>query len=270
MAYEYIKISVIMGVYNTDTDLLKNSINSILNQTHKNLEFIICNDCSTKKNIAKLLEEYSLKDDRVLIINNKENLGLASSLNRCLRKANGKYIARQDDDDVSKKNRLDEEIKFLENNKKYSLVGTAVTLVDDKGVWGRVINKEKPQKKDFLFGTPFTHPTILVRKEAYISVNGYSINKWTRRTEDYDLFMKMYAQGMVGYNLSKQLYYYRMDSCYYKKQKFRYRIDEVRVKYKGFKSLNLLPKGYIYLIKPIISGIFPGWVKAKLYRRRFK
>lgn len=270
MAYENIKVSVIMGVYNADIDLLKKSIDSILEQKHKNLEFIICNDCSTQKNVATVLYEYSLKDPRVIILNNKCNSGLAYSLNRCLKRANGKYIARQDDDDISKSDRLDKEIAFLEKNSKYAVVGTAITLIDAHGIWGKIINKEKPQKEDFLFGTPFTHPTIMVRKQAYDAVNGYTVNKWTNRTEDYDLFMKMYSKNMVGYNLPNQLYYYRMDNNYYKKQKFKYRIDEVRVKYKGFKALGLFPKGYIYMIKPIISGILPRKLKAKLYRKRFK
>lgn len=270
MAYENIKVSVIMGVYNTSIELLEKSINSVLKQTHRNLEFIICNDCSTNEKITEILKEYSLRDKRVLVINNNKNMGLAYSLNHCLKKAKGEYIARQDDDDISKKDRLDKEINFLEKNLDYSLVGTAVTLIDNHGIWGKVINKRRPQKNDFLFGTPFTHPTILVRKKAYNAVNGYSVNKWTSRTEDYDLFMKIYSKGMIGYNLQEQLYYYRMDNNYYKKQKFKYRIDEIKVKYKGFKSLGLFPKGYMYMLKPIVSGMFPGWLKAKLYKKRFK
>lgn len=267
--YENIKVSVIMGVYNSNITMLKKSIDSILMQTHHNLEFIICNDASTDPTVARVLYSFQQRDSRIVVLNNNCNSGLAFSLNHCLKRATGKYIARQDDDDVSKKNRLDKEIEFLEKNSQYSLVGTSITLIDDDGVWGKVINKRNPTKEDLLFGSIFTHPTIMVRAEAYKMVNGYSVKKWTTRTEDYDLFMRMYAKGMKGYNLSEQLYFYRLDKNYYDKQKFKYRIDEVKTKYYGFKKLNLFPKGYIYLLKPIISGLVPKRIKAVLYRKRF-
>lgn len=266
---EKIKVSVIMGVYNSDIKLLKKAIESILNQTHKNLEFIICNDSPNNLRLDECLREYSDKDSRIIILKNKKNCGLAYSLNQCLKKVSGKYIARQDDDDISKEQRLDKEIYFLEKNKQFSLVGTSISLIDKDGVWGRVINKKLPTKNDLLFGSIFTHPTIMVRAKAYFEVGGYSVEKWTRRTEDYDLFMKMYAAGMRGYNLPEQLYYYRLDKNYYDKQKFKYRLDEVKTKYYGFKNLGLYPKGYIYLLKPIISGMIPKRLKSILYRKRF-
>ena len=97
------KISVIMGVYNPrDIEMLKKSIESILTQSYENFEFIICDDFSNLE-IQKILLEYKEKDKRIMVIRNTKNMGLAASLNNCLGKATGKYIARQDDDDISKK-----------------------------------------------------------------------------------------------------------------------------------------------------------------------
>ena len=87
-------ISVIMGVYN-DQRFLKEAIESILCQTYKNFEFIICNDCSADQS-TKILEKYKKIDNRITIINNKKNMGLAASLNRCIDISKGDYIARMD------------------------------------------------------------------------------------------------------------------------------------------------------------------------------
>lgn len=264
------KISVIMGVYNTkNKDLLKMAIESILNQTYKNLEFIICDDGSID-NTLLIIKDYQKKDNRIQILHNKINKGLATALNQCLLVANGTYIARQDDDDISNVNRLQKEINFLEKNSEYGFVGCAMDLIDEKGKWGESYLISKPKRKNFLFGVPFSHPTVLVRKVSYDAVQGYRVDNETIRTEDYDLFMRMYAKNIKGYNLHEKLYKYTQDRESYKKQKFKFRWNEVKIKYKGFKLLKLYPIGYIFLIKPIISGLLPSCLKNYIYKFRFR
>lgn len=263
-------VSVIMGVYNSNEEYLISAIDSILAQTYKNLELIICNDCSTNESINQILLSYEKKDCRVKIIQNKTNSGLAYTLNHCLENVKGEYIGRMDDDDISHTDRIEKEVKFLNDNPDYGLVGCNVNIFSNDGVWGHSHNSENVRKEDLLYGAPFLHPTILVRREAYERVNGYRVEKITKRTEDYDLFMRMYANGIIGYNLQEILFDYRMDLNGYKKQKFRYRIDEAVIKYHGFKQLGLLPIGYVYIIKPIISGLIPAKVKMLINRKRFK
>ncbi len=267
---EKVFISVIMGAFNSDPDKLLIAVNSILKQTYDNFELIICDDCSTDEKTAICLKQLAQKDDRVVLLHNFINMGLAQSLNNCIKVAKGKYIARMDDDDYSHPDRFEKQVGFLNNHPEIGLVGCAINLFDDNGIWGSVKNVERPQKEDFLFATPFTHPTIMVKKEAYLKVNGYCAEKRTKRTEDYDLFMRLYSEGIKGFNLQDCLFDYRMDSNGYKKQKFRYRIDEAVIKYRGFKKMGLLPRGYIYLIKPIVSGLIPGSIKSRLYKKRFK
>ena len=265
-----IKISVIMGVYNSDPMMLCAAIDSILNQTYRDFEFIICDDCSTEPAVVKVLDYYQSRDNRVRKIRNSKNRGLAYSLNKCLFNSYGEFIARMDDDDVAHKDRFQEQVDFLMTHDEISIVGTNIILIDDNDrSWGNVKNIEYPTKYSFLYGTPFTHPTIMARRNAYISVDGYSVEKRTRRTEDYDLFMKMYAKGFKGYNLQNCLLDYRMGDYGLKKQKFRYRIDEVFIKYKGFKTLHLFPIGYIFLLKPIISGLTPSFIKKRINVARF-
>ena len=172
------KVSVIMGIYNMESNFLiaKLAINSILNQTYTDFEFIICDDGSNDKTYQMV--EFLVKgDSRVILIKNDKNRGLAYSLNQCLRIAKGKYIARMDADDISILNRLEEEVNFLDNNDEYALVGCNLELIDDNGIWGKRILPKNPNKKDCLFGPPFAHPSIMIRKDVIDKLNGYSIEK---------------------------------------------------------------------------------------------
>ena len=94
------KISILMSVYNEEKTLAK-AIDSILTQTYRDFEFIICDDASSDAT-PDLLKEYRERDERIALISHTENKGLAASLNDCLEIARGEYIARQDGDDVSK------------------------------------------------------------------------------------------------------------------------------------------------------------------------
>ena len=248
------KVSIIMGIYNVQKKQLCVAIDSIISQTLKNWEFIICDDGVTDE-IRELLKLYRKRDSRIILIKNRRNLGLAYSLNHCLKYAKGNYIARMDADDISHQERLQKQCDFLDAHLQYSFVGTQAQIFDESGVYQTRYVEEKPEKASFLLRSPFMHPTIMVRKEAYIAVDGYRIAKETRRAEDYDLFMRLYAKGYQGYNLQENLFFYREDKNSYKKRKFKYRIDEMVVRYKGFRILGLGLKGYPYIIKPLFVGL---------------
>ncbi len=265
------KVSVIMGVYNCkNKKLLKKSIDSIINQTYSNWELIICNDGSTD-NTLEVLEDIARTDERIKIVTYEKNRGLNYALNTCLEMASGEYIARQDDDDISKAVRLEKQVSFLDNNSEYAFVGTMAYVFDDSGVWGEYKVQEKPTKTSFYWNSPFMHPTILIRKDAIDECGGYRVAKETRRCEDLDLFMRMYAKGYIGYNIQEKLYEYRIENNPAKKYRpMKYRIDEAIVRYKGYKSLNILSvRGVLYVVKPIIIGIIPQrilyFIKKKQY-----
>lgn len=265
------KISVIMGVYNPkDKNKLNNAIFSILNQTYKDIELIICDDCSNLET-KEILRNWGKKDSRVILIENSENLGLAASLNHCLEFATGNYIGRQDDDDISKPNRFEEEMIFLKNHLEYDFVGCNLELIDEKcNIWGHRKHLECPEKKDFLFGNQFPHPAMLFTRKSLNAVNGYRAIKITRRTEDYDLFMRLYAEGFKGYNIQKYLYQYSEDEYGYRKQKLKYRIDEFFLRIEDFKLLGLMPKGIFYIFKPIISGLVPKKIIKIIKQNKYK
>ena len=126
-------ISVIMGVYN-DSIFLEEAIQSILNQTFSDFEFIICNDCSTESKVEDILKKYAKIDNRIIIINNQVNSGLAKSLNKCLSIAKGKYIARMDSDDRSLPNRFEVEKNLLDNHKSVAVCGSQTFYIKNEGV----------------------------------------------------------------------------------------------------------------------------------------
>ena len=263
------KISIIMGIYKmiNKKDIVKLAIDSILNQTYRDFEFIICDDGSND-GTYEMVQDLIENDKRVILIKNNENKGLAYSLNHCLSIAKGKYIARMDADDISMSNRLEKQIKFLDEHLEYAIVGCNLLLINDKGIWGKRILAEKPTKKSFLFTSPFCHPAIVMRKEVLDKVNNYKVEKITRRAEDYDLFMRIYANGYKGYNMQEFLYQFREDNDAYKRRAYKYRWDEVQVRYRGFKALDLMPSGFLYVIKPLIIGLIPQVILAKLRKMR--
>jgi len=263
------KISVIMSVYNNEKTV-RRAIDSIINQSFNNLELIICDDNSSD-NTFKILEEYKNKYNNIKIFRNEKNMGLAYSLNKCIELSQGEYIARQDGDDYSVENRLIKQFNFLEENKEYDFVGSNVYLFDENGIWGERIFLEKPEKQDFLRmdfnnGARFCHPSIMFRKKALLEIGKYRVAKETRRGQDYDLYMRMYAKGMKGYNIQEKLLYYYEGEQSLKRIPFNHRINSVIIRYKGFKELGLLPIGLLVVLKPIFVGLLPKKV-IRLYKK---
>lgn len=266
------KISVIMGVYNCKNyNSLEKSVKSIINQTYKNWEFIICNDGSTN-NTLQMLSYIAALDKRIKIISYKDNRGLASALNYCLQFASGEFIARQDDDeDVSTPDRFEKQLKFLIQNKEYDFVGSNCTVFDNNGIYGKLKVPEKVNKENFLWNSPFAHPTVIFTKKSLQYVKGYRIAEETKRCEDYDLFMRMYAKGLKGYNIQEDLYSYK--SIIDKNKKYRPmkdRIDEAIVRYKGFKAMGILLKGIPFIVKPILIGLISVKLFAFIKKSTYK
>ena len=160
-----IKVSVVMAVYNTKEQYLRLAIDSILNQTFKEFEFIIIDDKSTDGSL-NVLQEYANKDVRIVLIENQENIGLTRSLNKGLKLAKGEYIARMDADDYSVPNRLERQCEFLDANLEVGIVGGYVyTGIKGKRVITACSQNPEVTKIHMMFhnaGVP--HPTAMFRK----------------------------------------------------------------------------------------------------------
>lgn len=263
-----ISVSVAMGVYNPeDISALKQAVDSVLNQTLRELELIIYDDGSCAES-AEELRHIAELDGRVRLLRGEENRGLAYALNVCIREAKGEYIARMDADDVSAPERLREQKKFLDTHGDYAFVGTAAKLFDVQGVWGERRMVSQPGTKEFLKYSPYIHPTVMFRKNVLTEAGGYLDSEDTRRCEDYELFMRLYCKQQYGYNIDKVLFSYREDRTWYDKRRLCQRMAELKIRYQGFRAMGILnPKTMIYVAKPVLMVLLPRPVRRYLRRK---
>ena len=253
-------ISVIMGVYNQqDLEVFEKAVNSVLQQTYRNFEFLIYNDGSSIKKVNTYMKELENKDSRIRVIGSKANHGLGYALNQCIASARGKYLARMDADDISHPKRFEEEISFLKDHPEYMWCGTNCKLVDDRGIWGEGVRPEEPGTDDYLKYSPYIHPTVMYRASLFKKVAGYDEGKKTARCEDYELFMRLFGLGYKGYNIQKCLLDYRVDRENYHNRSWKNRFHEGQVRYEGFRGLGILwPKGWLYIFRPMVSRFVPS------------
>ena len=151
------KVSVLMCVYNRET-YLQQAIDSILAQTFRDFEFVIVNDGSID-NSWQILNEYSEKDSRIVLIDNKKNIGLEKSLNKGLAATKGEYVARQDADDISLPNRLQLQVDYLENHPEIGALGSSIEFINSQGlVTGKpIVPTDNASVESFLLIVCGTH-----------------------------------------------------------------------------------------------------------------
>lgn len=199
-------VTVLMSVYNGEK-FLKEAMESILNQTFTNFEFLIINDGSTDSSV-EIIESY--KDSRIRLINNEKNLKLIASLNKGISLAKGKYIARMDCDDFSVPQRLQKQVEFLESNSEYGLVGTYYTVIDGEGKEQRNVSYPSSNELIKLFlslNCPLAHGSIMGRTELF-KENLYG-SKESYAVEDYELWTRM-AKVTKIHNIPEYLFKYRI------------------------------------------------------------
>lgn len=263
------KISVIMGIYQC-ADTLGAAIDSILSQTYTDWNLILCDDGS-KDSTYEIAEQYRKQyPEKIILLKNDKNLGLNITLNRCLSYADGEYIARMDGDDLSLPTRFEKEVRALDAHPEIAIISTVMQYFDADGIWGQGRAVEFPEKKDFIYGTPFCHAPCMVRREAYQAVNGYTVDKKHLRVEDYDLWVKMYVAGYRGMNLMELLYQMRDDRNAVSRRKFRYRINEFLVRCEAIKKLHLPLWGYLYAMRPLILAWMPRPLYEFLHKKRLQ
>ena len=190
-----------MSVYNGER-YLREAIDSILNQTFTDFEFIVIDDCSIDATWA-ILSSYA--DPRIRLVQNKENIGLTRSLNRGLALAQGEYIARMDADDISLPDRFERQVVFLSTCPDVGLLGVGWCNLKSNGERKEFIS---PPTSDLvirwflLFSTMLAHPGVMFRKNLVNKVGTY--NEKIRFAQDYELWCRM-AQFTKLANLSEPL-----------------------------------------------------------------
>lgn len=259
------KVSFIMGIYNC-AQTLQEALNSLYNQTFQDFEIIICDDGSVDESFniaAKNKQEHH----NIVLIKNPYNLGLNQTLNNCIKVAKGEFLARMDGDDISLPNRLREEVTFLDCHPEYAMVSCPMIYFDEKGDFKTGQSIEKPEKGDFVHGTPFCHAASVMRTSIVKKIGGYSVDRRLLRVEDYHLWIKLYSAGYKGYNLQEPLYKMRDDRNAYKRRNWQNRKNEIYVRHIGFKMLGLPWYTQLYALRPLIAHILPSWF-YKFYHRK--
>lgn len=249
-----VKVSIIMGTHN-DYKTIKECIDSIIKQDYVNWEFIICDDCS-EINYFNILKSISKQDKRIKVIRNKKNHGLAYSLNRCLKMSKGSLIARMDADDVSYSNRFSMQVDFLDTHPELCMVGSAMDIYDGNIDIGTRYNPEVVERKDFLSGNPFFHPTMMIRRYVFKNIGLY--NTKVKRVEDLELWFRIYAKGYRGGNIQFPLYRYHESKADYKKRTISAAFDITKVFIKGYKKIHVSPIHYYRSLRPIVAAMIPN------------
>lgn len=206
-------ISVVMGTYNC-SEYLGEAIESILNQTIKDFEFIIIDDASSDSTY-EIIQSYAQKDNRVIGLRNAVNSGLGYSLYTGVSKARGRFIARMDADDISLPQRFAVQVKFLESHPEVACVGTSAKVFGNVSFLAKLKGIHCPTQHEeikawLLLGTPMMHPSVMFNGELMRNLC-LNYNPAYRKAQDFELWTRLVFQAPMA-NIDKVLHCYRYSS----------------------------------------------------------
>jgi len=250
-------VSVILPVYN-GSKTVKRAVESILSQTFKDFEFLIINDGS-KDDTPEILDSFD--DNRIRILHQK-NSGLVFSLNRGVKTSQGRYIARMDADDIALPDRLQKQVDFMEKNPSVAVLGTAVSVVYDNGA--ERIRRRPPDTasiiKNIVRICPFTHSSVMIRKEIFDKVGMYDSSKDGSKqllVEDYDLWVRILVAGYEMANLPDVLMtYYKEPGSILRSRSLSKRVrQQILSRIDVIKKLNLGCLAYLNIPPVVLLSI---------------
>jgi glycosyltransferase involved in cell wall biosynthesis len=247
------KISVIMSEYNTKPKYLDIAIKSILNQTFKDFELIIVDDCGFN-DVEKIAKEY--KDKRIKVIKNNTNMGTAYSKNKAVKISKANYIAIMDTDDIALPTRIEQTYNFIVNNPQYDVVSSRVLEFGDNQEYGIMGKSGEKNNKNIIMGDFPIHGAAIIKKASILKVGGY--NNYYRKSQDYVLWCDLILDNCRFYMLNDVLYRYRVNLEDYKKRKLTQRKYELRASFIYYPKLGASIWDYRYIAKSIIAGILPS------------
>ena len=207
------KVSALMPVYNSNLAYLKDTIESVLNQSFADFEFLILNDSPQNLELESFILEYAKKDKRIKYFKNERNLGISPSRNKLVELAQGEFLAVIDHDDISVKERFEKQVAFLDENSDIGVVSAFCT--NDKSeeemgkgeLWWFRGNKDDEIKIALMLGSALSHPAAMIRAEV-LRQSGVRYNAFYTPAEDYKLWCDLIAYTNFA-NLSEVLLYHR-------------------------------------------------------------
>lgn len=270
-----ILVSVLMSVFNTRIEYLKESVESICSQEFDEFEFIIVNDGSTDKKIIELLENYAKKYNKIRIIENENNIGLTKSLNKGVRASKGKYIVRMDSDDISCPDRIGKQFAYMEQHPEIDILGTDIKKIGDMSIhfakFKNYMDNDSIFRAKMMFNNvgPI-HPTVMIRKSS-IFEKGILYREDIIKAQDYALWIDCLNAGAKFACLNEKLLLYRIhtNQITIKKsdEQLKYKemliqenlVNQYEINIKGAEVLSTLytntfeypPSKYVFWIKDI-------------------
>lgn len=207
------ELSVIMSVYEENEEYLCLAIDSIINQSYKDFEFIIVLDNPKNTKALTILKYYEKKDSRIKLLINESNIGLALSLNKAAKEASGKYLARMDADDISMPERFQKQIAFMKKNPQITVLGINKIEIDEKGeivARGTLLPTTTHKTAKILkYSNIMVHPGVIIRKVDFDKIGGY---RYFPVSQDFDLWLRFVSNGYKIVNINEYLIKYRTSS----------------------------------------------------------
>ncbi|MGA2295922.1 MAG: glycosyltransferase [FCB group bacterium] len=259
-------VSVVMPVYKEPEPVLRKSIDSILNQTFMDFEFIIVLDAPDNLDAIKLIEDYSKNEKRIKLLFNEKNLGVSATLNRGIKEAKGKYIARQDADDESLPDRLEKQVSAFLYAPDIDVIGTAIEYIDEKNnILMERFYKEEVGKEIKRFN-PVAHPSLMLKKDLFEKFGLYDESILSKHVEDYDLWLRFYLGGVKFKNINQILYkYYQGKENIKSKNTKRQLFNTIKLKWRYRHSLKFGIGEYIYIFMEFLVYMLPAFMITKLF-----
>ncbi|SRR6266487_1665018 len=212
-------VSVLMPAYNAQSYIAE-SIQSILNQTYTNIEFIIIDDHSSDETWG-IIQRFAKIDKRIKALRNSRNVYIAANRNKLIALAKGKYIAWQDADDKATATRLEKQCRFLEAHPEVGIVGGFLQFFNDRGSTGirKYASDDKSIRKKIFRYSPVAQPTAMIRRICFNELGKYDVNY--PPAEDIDMSFRIGTKYKFA-NLQEITLYYResSSSATYKRVKF--------------------------------------------------
>jgi len=202
-------VSILLPAYNSES-YIKQTIDSILQQSYTEFELLIINDGSTD-NTANIIDSYT--DKRIQHIKNNGNKGLIFTLNKGIELAKGKFIARIDADDICLPQRIEKQVAWMQQNTNTTVLATTVQFINEHnestGFWSLDLQSitSSAIKKNMVWQCCIAHPSVMMRTEV---IKKYRYNAHQKHTEDYDLWLQLLADGFVIEKINEPLLLYRV------------------------------------------------------------
>lgn len=267
------KIAVIMSLYKNDViQYVKQSVESILNQTYKNFDFYIQYDGPIRSEVDEYIE--GVTDERIKIQKREENKGLAHSLNDLLSivmPQGYEYIARMDADDIAVLERFEKQIAYLDTHKNIDCLGGAINEIDENGKdRGKVTSypcDSEEARHFFRKRNPVAHPTVMFRR-SFFEKAGWEYPADFVRNEDTRLWHEGYKHGCVIANLPDVLLHFRMTDAMFTQRRNGKAFAKSQLELRKIvnEDLQFGFMANVYAYAMYLLMISPSWLLKLAYR----